>query len=441
MPRLRTARASFVLSMLVASATVVPTVGAAARIGPERISVATGGAQANTDSYECAVSSNGKIVAFRSDATDLVTGDTNGFGDIFVRDRKSGATTRVSVSTAGAEANGASSHVGISANGRFVAFASFASNLVSGDTNGANDVFVHDRTTGETRRVSVATGGAEGNGGSFLYDGCISANGLAVVFHSAATNFFTGDFNQSDDVFAHDLKSGTTTYVSNGLASGANGSSFAATISGNGRFVAFTSGASNLISGDNNARDDVFVRNLKAGTTVRASESSSDGASNGPSTGEPSISANGKFVAFSSDATGLVEGDANGLTDVFVKDLKSRKTVRVSVASGGAEATGGASQAPAISGNGKTVVFYSNATDLVTGDTNARSDVFVHDVKRRTTRRVSVDAQGQEANQRSFSSASSLTSNGKLVVYFSDATNLVAGDTNGVSDVFLVGTK
>jgi Tol biopolymer transport system component len=438
----RTLRARATLSMLAASFVVVSSVRAAAPAGPERISVATGGAQAAGGSSDGALSANLRYVAFSSGSPDLVSGDTNGSTDVFVRDRKTGTTTRVSVSTAAGEGNGDSSRPSLSANGRYVVFQSTASNLVAGDNNGVSDVFVHDRTTGETKRVSVATDGSEGDGASVLYDSCISANGRYVVFQSAATNFFAGDYNKKDDVFVHDLKTGTTTLVSSANLGGrSNGRAIDATISGNARFVAFTSNGTDLLAGDSNARDDVFVRDLKKSTTVRASLSASGGQSNGPGTGQSSISANGKIVAFVSDATTLIDGDTNGQPDVYVKDLGSGKIRRVSVASNGAEATGGASGSPSISADGKTVAFTSTATNLVTGDTNSSSDVFVSDLKKNTTRRASVNAAGQEGDAGSFSSGSSLAANGKFLVLRSDATNLVTGDTNAASDVLFVRAK
>ncbi len=436
---LRAVRARFPGSILVAGLALASTGRAAGPVGPERASVATGGAQATGGSYECAVSAKGTFVAFGSEATDLVAGTV--FGGVFVRDLKTGETTLASVATDGTGGDGGGRVVGLSANGRTVAFGSFSTNLVPGDTNGFNDIFVHDRKTGGTRRVSVASDGTQGDAGSFLYNGCLSANGRFVAFHSSATNLVPGDVNGQEDVFVHDLKTGTTTLVGGDDGSLPDGRSFAATMSASGRFVAFSSSASNLVPGDANGRDDAFVHDLRTGATRRASVDSQGNQANGFVNPDPCVSANGQVVAFYSDATNLVANDSNGADDVFVHDFRTGETRRVSVASDGTEATGGGSYSPAISSNGRTVVFYSNATNLAAGDGNARSDVFLHDLRTGTTRRVSVDAQGQEGNARSFSGAASLSSNGKFLAFWSDAGNLVAGDTNGQSDVFVVGAR
>ena len=213
----------------------------------ERVSVASNGGQADSSSVNPAVSADGRFVAFESDASNLVGGDTNGLNDIFVHDRQTGTTERVSVATGGTEANGVSYTPAISADGRFVAFYSNATNLVGGDTNGTSDVFVHDRQTGTTERVSVATGGAEANGGSST--AAISADGRFVAFHSDATNLVSGDTNGARDIFVHDRQTGTTERVS--VATGgaqANSGSANPAISADGRFVAFYSVATNLVS-------------------------------------------------------------------------------------------------------------------------------------------------------------------------------------------------
>jgi Tol biopolymer transport system component len=155
-----------------------------------RVSVASDGTQANNDSWETAISADGRYVAFRSLANNLISGDTNGFPNVFVHDRQTGLTNRVSVASDGSQANGGSGPPSISANGRYVAFASWASNLVSGDTNNFIDIFVHDRHTGQTSRVSVASDETQANADS--YGPSISADGRYVAFHSHATNLVSG---------------------------------------------------------------------------------------------------------------------------------------------------------------------------------------------------------------------------------------------------------
>jgi Tol biopolymer transport system component len=403
-----------------------------AMAGPTtRVSVSQG-VEANNASSIPSISANGRFIVFRSTATNLGGGDTNGFQDIFVHDRGFGISTRVSVHSSGAQADGNSLSSSISANGRFVAFSSFATNLVDGDLNGKLDVFVHDRQHATTTLVSVHSLGAQGDGHSL--GPSISADGRFVAFESFASNLVEGDANGKKDIFVHDRKTGTTTRVSvdsDGVQG--DGDSYSPAISANGQFVAFVSSATNLVAGDTNGSDDVFVHERRTGITTRVSVDSVGFQANGFSV-SPSISANGRFIAFASLATNLVGGDTNGSQDIFVHDLATRATTRVSVDSLGAQAAG-ASQSPAISGNGRFVAFSSPATDLVAGDTNGREDVFVHDRTKGTTTRVSVDSAGTQAD---FSSGfPSMSNSGRFVAFDSTATNLVEDDTKGQQDIFV----
>jgi Tol biopolymer transport system component len=363
-----------------------------------RVSVSSGGNQASGFSFQPTISSDGRYVAFESDAPDLVSPDANNANDIFVRDRQTGTTTRVSVRSDGTEANGPSYQPAISANGRYVAFYSEATNLVSGDGNGFRDIFVRDRDTDadgifdetgavSTTRVSVSSGGVEGNGDSA--DAAISSDGRYVAFYSDATNLVLGDTNGYGDVFVRDRQTSTTTRVS--VDSGgneANGSSFQPAISSDGRYVAFYSAATNLVLGDGNGSWDVFVRDRDtdadgifdetgAVSTTRVSVDSGGNQGNANSS-EPAISSDGRFVAFRSAATNLVPGDTNGADDIFVHDRQTGATGAVSVDSAGNQGNG-RSSAPSISSDGRFVAFYSVASNLVPGDTNGRQDVFVHD--------------------------------------------------------------
>jgi Tol biopolymer transport system component len=231
---------------------------------------------------------------------------------------------------------------------------------------------------------------------------------------------------------------GTTERVSVDSA-GNEGNSFVqrnASISADGRFVAFTSFATNLVPGDTNRRDDVFVRDRLTGTTELVSVDSAGNQGNRDS-GSPAISADGRFVAFHSVATNLVPGDTGNMTDVFVRDRLTGTTQRVSVDSAGTEGNG-ASVEPAISGDGRFVAFYSFATNLVPGDTNGDGDVFVHDRQTGTTERVSVDSAGNQGSAISDGFRKvSISADGRVVAFVSVATNLVPGDTNGGSDAFV----
>jgi hypothetical protein len=222
-----------------------------------RVSVASNGSQGNNFSVTAALSEDGRFVAFRSLASNLIGGDTNGTQDIFVHDRQTGLTTRVSGNN-GAEPNSASFEPALNADGRFVAFYSFASNLVTGDTNNLQDVFVHDRQTGQTTRVSIAGDGTQAN--AFSQAAVLSADGRFVTFHANASNLVAGDTNTQVDVFLHDRQTHQTTRLS--LATdGIEGNNFSLNLalSADGRFAAISSRASNLVAGDTNGSEDVFV--------------------------------------------------------------------------------------------------------------------------------------------------------------------------------------
>ncbi|MDP9241086.1 MAG: hypothetical protein M3O55_10715 [Actinomycetota bacterium] len=413
----------------------VPSTAAAATATTTRVSVSGTGVQGNQSSSYVTVSANGRYVAFTSSASNLVPGDTNNAEDVFVRDRMAGTIRRVDVPSAGGQANGGALGVAISADGRFVAYGSDAANLVPGDTNVATDVFVRDRANATTTRVSVSTGGVQGNNVS--YKVAISADGRFVAFGSSASNLVPGDTNGRRDVFVRDRTTSTTTRV-NVSSGGAQANQYAPvsvpSISADGRYVAFESTASNLTPGDTNATTDVFVRDRVAGTTARVSLTNGGGQANLNSE-FPSVSADGRYVAFESWASNLVAGDTNATVDVFVRDRSGLTTRRVDVGSGGAQANGGGIR-PAISADGRFVAFESSATNLIGADTNGTSDVFVRDRTAAVTRRVSVSSGGGQADSASTAGAA-ISADGRYVPFISTAANLVPGDTNGAQDAFL----
>jgi Tol biopolymer transport system component len=344
-----------------------------------RVSLGLDG-DANADSFDPAISMDGRFVAFTSNASNLVAGDTNGGSDIFIHDRELGTTERVSVGGAGQEANDASLEPAMSSDGRFVAFTSYASNLVAGDTNGVSDVFVRDRELGTTERVSVDNSGGEGDQASSQPS--ISDDGRFVAFTSLAT-LGTEDTNGTVDVFRWDRNPGETiplTKISVGVGGAqADGASFQpAATSGVG--VVFSSAAANLVAGDTNAAADVFLYDPSTGATERisvgAAGAQADGASMNPTTGS------GGMIAFSSVATNLVDGDTNGLPDVFLRHANTGVIERVSVGAAGAQGNG-LSLRPSISLSAiptPLVAFVSAASNLVAGDANNTQDVFVHKV-------------------------------------------------------------
>ena len=410
-------------------------------IGQEttRVSVDSSGAEGDnvSDDEGPSISANGQFVAFSSYASNLVAGDTNGVWDVFVHDRATGITERVSVDSSGGEGNGKSPIAEISADGQIVAFASGASNLVAGDTNGACDVFVHDRATGITERVSVDSSGGEGNGESGNYFGMsISADGQVVAFPSSASNLVAGDTNGVWDVFIHDRATKTTERVSvRSNGNQGNAESASPSISGDGQVVAYRSAASNLVAFDTNGVWDVFVHNRATGNTKRVSVDSSGVQGNSYSV-YTAISADGKVVAFESLSSNLVAGDTNRDYDVFVHVRATGITERVSVDSSGGQGND-YSYWPSLSEDGQIAAFYSKANNFVAGDTNGYPDVFVHDRATGITQRVSVDSSGAEGDDDSGYDGLSLSTNGQVVAFGSVASNLVAGDTNGAQDVFV----
>jgi Tol biopolymer transport system component len=389
------------------------------------------GEPANGGSFDASISGDGRYVAFDSAASNLVGGDSNGQMDVFVRDRLTARTQRVSVGPQSAEANERSFDPTISADGRYVAFVSLASNLVPGDTNDKADIFVHDRTTGATELL----GGGNDESGS----PSISADGRYVAFLSYASNLVPGDVGGTWDAFVRDRANGAIERVniSSDEAPAASGRRIytKATISANGRFVAFSSDAANLVDSDTNGTADVFVRDRLAGTTERVSlgqggwQLNADNGIYGAA-----ISADGRYVTFISNSRDVVTGDQNGLPDIFVRDRVAGTTERVDVATDGTEANDGVCCDQAISADGRHVAFMSFATNIAPGDANGRSDVFLHDRVTGTTERVSVGAAGEANDQ---SGVADLNANGSIVLFQSAASNLVGGDINQSPDVFV----
>jgi Tol biopolymer transport system component len=374
---------------------------------------------ANGNSGNAAISADGRLVAIASEASDLVGGDTNGVFDVFVRDRRGGSTERVSVGAAGAQANGRTGLSAISPDGRFVLMWSEASNLVPGDMNDTADTVVRDRVARTTERVSVSSDGAQANGESAR--GSITPDGRFVAFASVASNLVSGDTDGLFDVFVRDRSTGLTEHVGAGTAPA---------ISADGRFIAFES----RFSGAGPAG--IVVRDRATATTELVSVGADGAPANGPSN-TPTISADGRFVAFASEASNLVPGDTNGPgrrgVDVFVRDRVGGTTERVSVTNDGAQADG-ASGNPTISSDGKVVAFTSSASNLGAGS-GAR--VAVRDLEARTTELVSVTTDGRPADGDSYTGSGPLSADGRFVAFFSLASNLAPPDTTHADDVFV----
>jgi len=407
---------------------VAPAAYAAVPPATTRISVdSNGGQAAEYRSEPFAASADGRYVAFTSAAPNLAPDDTNNTWDVLVRDRQAGTTSRVSQSTAGAPGDSSSYGQSLSPDGRYVSFTSDATNLVPGDTNGAYDGFVHDRRTGSTSRVTLTNGDTQANARS--YAPAISTDARFVAFVSDATNVVPGDTNGVADIFLRDRRAGTTVRVS---GENADAPSDAPAISADGRYVTFTSEAA-LVPGDTNGIADVFLRELRTGSLRRVNVSTT-GAQANALTVSPTMSASGRYVAFTSEAA-LVPGDTNGMADVFLHDVHAGTTVRVSLAADDGQATGGSSYGPMMSADGRHVVFSSDATNLVASDTNGVADVFLRDLRAGTTVRASLTAEGGQGNDGSYNGV--VTRDGRHVAFASTATNMAPGDTNGVADAFL----
>ncbi len=407
---------------------------AGVRIGPSLVSLSVDGREADGPSFTPAISGDGRYVAFASAGSTLVPGDTNGVEDVFVYDRRSRSTERVSLSSAGEQGNGDSYGPAISADGRYVAFTSAASNLTPGDGNGELDVFVRDRVAHTTVLASVGPHGTPGDGPSGAPS--ISGDGRLVAFESDADNLVPDDANATGDVFVHDLVAGATRLVSVGGGGRPTESpSFGPAISADGSSVAFESFSSRLVPGDTNDALDVFVADLPTGNISRVSVAT-DGTQGDERSYDPSISADGRMVAFASFADNLVPGDGNGLLDVFVRRRDRQTTTRLSVGPGGVEGNG-LSFAPVVSADGAMVVFSSEASNLVPDDTNGLRDVFLASTATGAVTRLSQAARGSRAEGNGPSLGPVLDASGAMVAFASFATNLVPGDTNGQSDVFV----
>ena len=331
------------------------------------ISINIEGENGNSHSQAPTLSADGRYIAFHSDANNLVPNDNNGFTDIFVYDRRLKQMNRINGSSEGTEGNFVSFFPALSANGRYVAFQSDASNFMPEDDNHTTDIFVHDRETNATQIVSVSSKGKQGN--STSSEPVTSADGRYIAFHSYATNLVSKDTNKRVDVFLHDLETGETTRVSvKGKNIQAKGASFGAAISTDGGYIAFTSEATNLVTGDKNKKTDVFVRDLENRNTIRVNINNSGEEGEGDSF-DASISADGRYIAFGSRATNLVTDDTNGVEDIFVHDRQTGETSRVSINSQGQQAEG-ASFSATVSSDGRYVVFNYDAGNLFEEDDN-----------------------------------------------------------------------
>lgn len=398
----------------------------------ERVNLTSAGAEFS-ESFDLghpSISADGRYVVFTSQNA-LVPEDTNGYLDVYLRDRQSGTTTLVSVTHLGGISNMPSSNPVISADGSAVAFVSPASNLVSGDTNNTFDVFVRDLAGGATTRISVGTGNVQGTGASGLHTrAAISDNGRFVTFYSSAANLVAGDTNARDDIFRHDRVTGTTVRIS--ISTGGTESDadcIHPVISGDGTKVAFVS-TTNQFGANPQFRPQVWLRDVTDSTTELITKDGTGTAGNGSSY-YPDLSFDGRYVVFESGSTNLVS-PVGGADSIFRRDRQTGQNTVVSLTVTGSYTTGAR---PAISADGRFVAFGSTSGQLVLGDTNARNDIFIRDLLEGKTGIASRTNTALQANLDSHDPAIADSTLG--IVFRSSANNLVPGDTNSAEDLFV----
>lgn len=376
------------------------------------------------------ISANGRYVAFTSDASNLVPGDTNNKRDVFVFDRQLRITERVSVASNGAQANQSSGYSSISGDGRFVVFNSLADNLVQGDNNAMSDIFIHDRDTNQTNMVTV---------GSYNWNAsrtgagktAISFDGRYIVFVSDGNGLSPFDTDYQPDVYLFDRTFGTMTLVSfaydnvNTLSYVDSSNSVA--ISADGCCIAFESPWGNVASNDTNAQQDIFVYDRRSGINTLVSVASDGTQIHVGGAGTPSLSADGRYVTFTAVGVDIATANINSRNNIFVHDMQTGITLLASPAYDGHEGNG-RSLHGSISGNGRFVAFDSSSSNLIDDDTNQQTDVFIRDMLLLKTVRVSVSANGIQAN--GGSEQASISGDGSVVTFESFATNFVSSSSN-----------
>lgn len=402
-----------------------------------RVSVAGGGIEANAGSDQPAISDDGQVIAFRSNASNLVANDTNGWSDVFVRDLSSGITSIVSLLPDGSETLNRSSRPSISDDGRYVAFEGRATSLVIAAA-------LADLQAGTVDHfLPRENNGAPGTPREAQLEVTIAGNGQFIGLRSKST--FSDvwpdsirppadDQNSAYDVFVYDRVTMPTPALErisrDSAGTGADADSRGPALSDDGRFVAFMS-YSEILDSDGNNRPDIFVKDRQTGVLERVSTPDGITVANGASF-NPAVSADADIVAFRSEASNLVSGDSNKRLDIFVRARSSAITERISVASDGSQANHHSLE-PSISDDGRYVAFRSMASNLVAGDNNQRDDIFVHDRDTRQTARVGQPAGGESDGH---SAAPAISGDGAWIVFSSVATNLVPGDDNAATDIF-----
>ncbi|WP_262273248.1 hypothetical protein [Microvirga yunnanensis] len=396
-----------------------------------RISTAANGAEALGASSSAQFSPDGRSVLFKSDAPNLIAGGTNGTTHIFLKDLTTHAITRLSTTADGLEANGNSYDVQMTPDGRFMVFTSIADNLVSNDHNNKHDIFLKDLTTHAITRLSTTPAGEEANG--FSFEPRLSPDGQFLMFTSNAVNLGADNF-LSSEIFLKNLTTKDITRITV-AADGTPGSvgGDQPLFSPDGHSIVFRSFSSKLVANDTNTSWDIFLRD-QFGTITLLSKAV-DGTQGNSFSSNPQFSPDGQYVLFESNANNLIAGDGNNQLDVFLKDIHSGAVTLLSRTADGTQGDRGSYNAR-FSPEGRYIVFESDATNLVADDNNGQTDIFVKDLVGGTVTRLSTAADGTEADFES--SFAQFSPDGRFVTFESEATNLVDGDTNGTSDIFVV---
>lgn len=389
------------------------------------IDTSTSGGNPDGKSYysQVDISQDGRYIVFNSQASNLVLNSTPfpGTNRLFVRDRLTNSTELVSQSTSGAASYGENGR--ISEDGRYIVFSSFASDLVSGDTNGKGDIFIRDRKLGTTTRVSSTLTGTQTTFGNAAPD--VSADGQYVVW-TARPDIYS-------EIYLKNMSTGTVTQLSqNSSGAPANSDSNDPRISCEGRIVVFKSNANNLTTGDTSNPSKTYWRTYIIDMLKPLNPQYIRGGNFGVDN-NPSVSCNGNYIAFSSSSKYLVPGDTNNKEDAFLYDRVNDSVQRVSVDSSGAQ-TNDSAFLPSSSNDGKYVVFISGATNLISSDTNGKKDVFIRNILTNTTEVITRNSSGSLAN--GDTSWSTISSDGRYVIHTSDfsnpSTNLISGYTGNV---------
>ena len=390
----------------------------------ELVSISTTNEKAKGSSGDSSLSKDGRFVVFTSDATNLFSPYTGEEGNVYLRDRLLGTTELISEFTDQQRAERLfddfnyyyySSNNSISDDGRYVTFGRFG--VSSGSVQITAQIYLRDRELGITKLISTSSTGGPGDNHSIRPS--MSSDGSYIAYSSLAENLTSNDTNGYSDIFLYNIKNANTELVTES----SNGNSYRPTISANGDFIAFISGAFNLVSDDSNLMTDVFIHDRINKQTDRVNLSTGGEQANGDTTRRPlSLSADGRFVAFHSNASNLVEIDTNNVSDVFVRDRLQNKTVRVSETSEGQESNNHAYD-PSLSSDGRYVVYHSEASNLVGNDTNNFSDVFIHDLELSITNRISLSASNEQPD--SLSAHAAISGDANFISFTSAASNLL----------------